>query len=335
MRALVAELQRIPSRPRASVLRSLRRELANLLARYPSEFAELTFEGADGDRIGASVALHERPRPGLVIVHGTFSTRRFDYVRQIAIRAHRDWGFNVAAIDLRGFGPRAPAGLVNTGGWKEAADVIAAAGLLRARGATSVGALGISLGGSATLNAGCADGAQRALDGGVAAVSPAAEVRSAAALISRRVDPRHPSYPIAAAVARLRGGGGARWPSGVETLDRYLELVAARRYEIAPEELYTRASPVARIANARVPTLILHPEGDPVVKVENARMLAQASGGNDLVHVWLLGGAAHGALDAEDPDWAYAVYRTFFERWADYPSRGAAEMVYSADITER
>ena len=38
-------------------------------------------------------------------------------------------------------------------------------------------------------------------------------------------------------------------------------------------------------------------------------MLAEAAAGNDLVRVWILPGGGHGALDAVDRDWTYAVYR--------------------------
>ena len=47
-------------------------------------------------------------------------------MRQIAVRAYYEWGFNVAAVDLRSFGltklmSQAP----STAGWKEGEDMIA------------------------------------------------------------------------------------------------------------------------------------------------------------------------------------------------------------------
>ncbi len=80
------------------------REGAVLGYRYPAQFEDHIFEGADGERIAASIALQEAARPGLIVVHGLFTSSRFDYVRQIAVRAYYEWGFNVAAIDLRSFG---------------------------------------------------------------------------------------------------------------------------------------------------------------------------------------------------------------------------------------
>src|SRR5262249_30914551 len=41
-----------------------------------------------------------------------------------------------------------------------------------------------------------------------------------------------------------------------------------------------------------------------------------AAGGNDLVRVWIVPAGSHGLLEAADPSWAQAVYRTFFQRWA-------------------
>ena len=74
-----------------------------------------------------------RARPGLIVVHGLFSSRRFDYVRQIAVRAYYEWGFNVLALDLRSFGltnltSQAP----TTVGWKEGEDIVAAGALSEA-----------------------------------------------------------------------------------------------------------------------------------------------------------------------------------------------------------
>jgi pimeloyl-ACP methyl ester carboxylesterase len=83
-----------------------------------------------------------------------------------------------------------------------------------------------------------------------------------------------------------------------------------------------------------VPVLILHPKDDWLIPVREARKLAEAARENDLVRVWILPGGGHGAIDAVDRHWAYAVYRGFFERWARYVERddaaaGARELVYS------
>jgi pimeloyl-ACP methyl ester carboxylesterase len=352
MDALMSDLERVPSRlghTRRAELRkgfadissfilAQHREAANLGYAYPHQFVEHAFEGADGETIAATIAIHDSPRPGLVLAHGLFSSRRFDYVRQIAVRAYYEWGFNVAAVDLRSFGltnltTTAP----STVGWKEGDDLIACARYLKAQGATSVGALGISLGGGAVLGAAHPDGAAEALDGGILAISPPADPRAMAERLTlktrrRRLDPAWLSFR-AMLTSRIRE---ARWPLDIEGFRDPVERVFAPFYEVSPDELWRRAAAVNHIAQAQVPVLILHPKDDWLIPVREARRLAEAARGNDLVRIWILPAGGHGAIDAADRVWAYAVYRGFFERWARYaerddspPTAGARELVYS------
>jgi predicted alpha/beta-fold hydrolase len=345
MAALMTDLEAIPNRLHSSPWAEPRKgladmstfvltqnhDLANYGYAYPRQFHELNFEAADGVRVAASVALQDVPRPGLIVVHGLFTTRRFDYVREPAVRAFFDWGFNVAAVDLRSFGLT---GLMNeapsSGGWKEGEDLLAVARELKRLGATSVGALGISLGASSVLGASHPEGADEALDGGILAVSPPADIAHATERLSRDVPLNHPGYALnygfrAMLLSRVRG---SRWPD-VTLLSEALDQVSAAYYGLDVEEIHIRSSAVNHIAGARVPVLILHPEDDHVIPVSHAEMLAEASKDNDLVRVWKLPGGGHGALDAIDRDWTYAVYRKFFERWAAYPDRDPGEVVYS------
>jgi predicted alpha/beta-fold hydrolase len=272
------------------------------------------------------------PRPGLIVVHGLFTTKRFDYVRQPAVEAFFDWGFNVAAVDLRSFGLT---GLMNeapsSGGWKEGEDLLAVARALKQMGATSVGALGISLGASSVLGASHPEGAEEALDGGILAVSPPADIAAATERLSRQVPMNHPAYPLnygfrAMLTSRVRG---SRWPD-VSRLSDALDQLSAAYYGLDVSDLQLRSSAVNHIAGARVPVLVLHPVDDMVIPVSHAEMLAKAAAGNDLVRVWTLPGGGHGALDAIDRDWTYSVYRRYFERWAAYADRDPDEVVYSA-----
>jgi dipeptidyl aminopeptidase/acylaminoacyl peptidase len=118
---------------------------------------------------------------------------------------------------------------------------------------------------------------------------------------------------------------------------RAMEVVSAPYYKLDAEEIWTRARGVDHIPDARVPLLILHPDDDHIIKADQARMLAEAARDNDLVRVWTLPAGSHGLLEAADPRWTHAVYRTFFERWATYaertvgrPTGEASELVYSA-----
>ncbi|MEK6277053.1 MAG: alpha/beta hydrolase [Actinomycetota bacterium] len=346
MSALMGDLEAIPSHlhstpwaePRkgladmATFVLTQHQETANVGYAYPRQFHQEVVEGADGVRIAATVALHDTPRPGLIVVHGLFTTRRFDYVRQIAVRAFYEWGFNVAAVDLRSFGLT---GLMNeapsSGGWKEGEDLIAVGRHLKGLGCTTVGALGISLGASSVLGACHPEGADEALDGGILAVSPPADVGDATERLSRKVPLKHPAHALnygfrAMLLSRVRG---SRWPDDVTRLDEALDRVSSAYYEIDTEELRRRSSAVNHIADARVPVLVLHPEDDHIIPVRHAHALAEAAADNDLVRVWVLPGGGHGALDAVDGIWTYAVYRSFFQRWAVYADRGDGKVVYS------
>jgi len=339
MRELMDRLEAIPHRldPKPSAMLrqgfadlssfvfAQQREAANIGYAYPRQFDDHVFEGADGEHIAASVAVHEVPRPGLIVVHGLFSSRRFDYVRRVAVSAYFEWGFNVAAIDLRSFGltnhtSQAP----TTTGWKEGEDILACAHYLKSLGSTTVGAIGISLGGSSVLGACHPEGAAEALDGGVLAISPPADPRAIAERLSKKVPPSHPAYLInrgnwALLTSRIREG---RW-EGVDDFLDPLEKISAPYYEVSADELWERSAAVNHIAGARVPVLVLHPVDDWLIPVSHARDLAEAAAGNELVRVWELPAGGHGGLEAIDPTWTRAVMRGFCEHWAGYADQPA------------
>ena len=319
MDALMRDLEAFPSRVHSSPWAEPRKGLADISTfvftqahdtatfgySYPQGFRELTIDSGDGVRIAASVGLQDVPRPGLIVVHGLFTTRRFDYVREPAVRAFFDWGFNVAAVDLRSFGLT---GLTNqapsSGGWKEGEDLLAVARELKRLGSTSVGALGISLGASSVLGASHPEGAEEALDGGILAISPPADVGDATERLSRDLPLNHPGYALnygfrAMLLSRARG---SRWPD-VSLLSEALDQVSAAYYGVDVEEIRQRSSAVNHIAGARVPVLVLHPIDDHMIPVRHADMLAAAAADNDLVRVWKLPGGGHGALDAIDKRW--------------------------------
>jgi predicted alpha/beta-fold hydrolase len=342
MPALVAELEAMPRdlrpRPFAELRRGLAdistfvlsqaRETSGLGYSYPAQFTDHIFEGADGERIAASIATHEPPRPGLIVAHGLFSSRRFDYVRQIAVDAYYRWGFDVAALDLRSFGlTNYTSAAPSSAGWKEGEDIVALGRYMKELGATTVGALGISLGGCSVLCASDLEGAGEALDGGILAVSPPAEPREVATRLSRQLPRTHPAYALnyafhAMLTSRVRGGD---WPVEIGTLLDPIELLSAPYYRCSADEIWDRAAPVNHVGGARVPVLVLHPADDRIIKVEEARKLAAAAEGNDLVHVWELPAGKHGILEAIDRDWTFGVYRAFFERWARYAETGEAD----------
>jgi predicted alpha/beta-fold hydrolase len=339
MDALMADLEAVPSHLHTSRTAELRKGLSDwapfVLAQhrhstgfgyaYPSQFRHVNFPGADGVPIAATLALHESERPGLIVVHGLFSTNMFDYVREIAVRAYYDWGFNVAAVDLRSFGlTEMMSDAPSTGGWKEGEDIVEAGRWLKSLGSTSVGALGISLGGSSVLNAASAEGSEEALEGGILAVCAPSDTHLAAERLSRKVGVRHPAYAMtkffqALLVAKVRTG---RWPDHIRGLVEPIDAISAPYYGVTADEIWERSSAKNSIHEARVPVLALHSTDDQVIPVEHAHMLAEAAAGNDLVRSWIVPAGQHAAFDAIDERWTYTVYRGFFERWAQYAERG-------------
>ena len=360
MDSMMEEMRAISHHLRPSPVAELRRGLADLSPfvvsqtregavvgyRYPAQFDQHIFEGADGERIAANVAIQEAERPALIVVHGLFSSSRFDYVRQIAVRAYYEWGFNVAALDLRSFGmteltTHAP----STAGWKEGEDIVALGSHMKSLGSTTCGALGISLGGSSVVNACNVPGVADALDGGILAVSPPADPLEVWRRLSEPVKATHPRYALhkafhAMLVSRVRSG---RWPQEAEAAESMvdvLDLIAEPWYEMPAEQIWANARGADRVAEAGVPLLVLHPEDDVIVKVDEARKLEAAAAANDNVRVWILPAGAHGILEAIDSTFTYNVYRGFFERWAGYaerrglPAGAKPEVVYSASGSE-
>ena len=73
--------------------------------------------------------------------------------------------------------------------------------------------------------------------------------------------------------------------------------------------IWERSSARNTISGARVPVLVLHSADDWLVPVDQAEILREAAAGNELVRVWTVAAGGHGAIDAIDERWAYAVYR--------------------------
>ena len=143
-------------------------------------------------------------------------------------------------------------------------------------GSTSVGALGISLGGSSVVNASFRAGAEDALDGGIIAVSPPADPGGLGAPLEP-VPKTHPRYPIhrvfqAAFVSRIRSG---RWPAEAEDMAKVMDVVGGPYYGISGAEIWHNARCVDHVAEAKVPLLVLHPVDDQIIKVEHAGDVAR------------------------------------------------------------
>ena len=160
---------------------------------WPSAFELVLIASSDGAPFFARVALHPGvERPGVVVVHG-FNTNGKEPVIRWAAMLYAN-GYNVIAADQRSFAAEHDAGYgppswVQTFGWKESEDVLAAGRHLAAQpGVGDVGVMGFSLGAQDTVLALALDGrqpkGQRVFSSGLAFSGPAdqnAQVYSTAA----------------------------------------------------------------------------------------------------------------------------------------------------------
>src|SRR4051794_34670004 len=131
---------------------------------WPAPFAPVLLHSGDGAPFYAQVALHPGKRPGILVVHG-FNTHGYDSVVRWAPMLYAN-GYDVVAADQRDFAfeynDANKLGYPNwlqTFGWKESQDVLAAGKYLKSRaGVTSVGIVGFSEGAQNTVLALAQDG---------------------------------------------------------------------------------------------------------------------------------------------------------------------------------
>jgi len=139
------------------------------VGRPPDGFSEVSLTTEDGVRLAAWYAPPDNGT-AIILIHGAGGSREGVRNHAAMLRAH---GYGVLALDLRGHGESS--GRTNRFGWQGTRDVRAAvAYLLEQPEVTTVGGLGLSLGGEVLLGAASevsglraivADGAtQRSLD---------------------------------------------------------------------------------------------------------------------------------------------------------------------------
>src|SRR6188474_721665 len=135
---------------------------------WPAPFAPILLHSADGAPFWAQVALHSGKHPGVVVVHG-FNTNGYDSVVRWAAMLYAN-GYNVVAADQRDFkyeyrdaNKYGWPNWLQTFGWKESEDVLAAGRFLAAQpGVDAVGVVGFSEGAQNTVLALAADAASPA-----------------------------------------------------------------------------------------------------------------------------------------------------------------------------
>lgn len=122
---------------------------------FPPPFHQILLRSADGAPFFAEVALHSGGRPGVVVVPGFNTHSKVSVVRWAAMLSAN--GYDVIAADQRDFAAEYAAGYgypghLQTFGWKESDDVVAAGRYLADQpGVRSLGVVGFSEGGQDTM----------------------------------------------------------------------------------------------------------------------------------------------------------------------------------------
>jgi predicted alpha/beta-fold hydrolase len=290
---------------------------------YPRSFRPVTFASLDGTPIAGELALHAdgKARPALIFCHGVFGSKNQDYIRSVAVKAFRDWDYNVLAIDTRGFGEsRYLSDAMVTGGWKEGEDVVSAARFLGSFSqVTTVGVSGYSMGAAASMIAAGMDGGEH-ITGGVLAWNGTSDARGMISHISRFPMPWQPffiMYPVfkGCLALKLRGWEGYSHISDFTAMF----TAACEAYCVDEAETYRKSSPASYVAGISIPTVHIHAEDDPVVPVREAELNLEAGKDNPNFQVWIVKRGGHCAFMAVDSNWYERVLREFFGAWEERP----------------
>ncbi|MDY6793848.1 MAG: alpha/beta fold hydrolase [Actinomycetota bacterium] len=301
------------------MLMATRPSTSGLLYRYPKPFQKVVPVSEDGTPIQGVMALHpdNQPRPALVMVHGLFGSKNIRFSQQVILSAYYGWGYNVMAIDLRFFGEsKKLSGAPGSGGWKEGQDILAAARHLKSLPqVTSVAVMGGSYGAASAIlaSAQCGDDC---LDGGVIAFCPYGDTARQLRFISTAPRPWEPFssiYPFFMACFKMTTAGHYK---GYGTFERFLREYSAPYYGVAPDELIELSSPALHLEKIKVPTLVVNTRDDPVIPLEQGRILAEAASDNPAVRSMILEAGGHCGVATVDRAWMSRAVRTFYDYWA-------------------
>jgi predicted alpha/beta-fold hydrolase len=271
---------------------------------WPSTFELALIHSGDGAPLFARVALHPGvTRPGVVVVHG-FNTNGKESVIRWAAMLYAN-GYNVIAADQRSFAAEHDAGYgppswLQTFGWKESEDVLAAGRYLAAqRGVADVGVVGFSLGAQDAVLALALDGREppgrRVFASGLAFSGPADQNTQ---IYSTAEPPfcQTPfcTYPATQALVLL-----VVPPYSTSDPCRVLSNAAAV-YGTEPYSILARESAYHSQTDVRVPLLTVYAADDTLVQPFHATMMAGYQTGNPLQRT----------LQVEAGNHAY-----FYDRW--------------------
>lgn len=271
---------------------------------WPSAFELRVIHSSDGAPLFARVALHPGvTRPGVVVVHG-FNTNGKESVIRWAAMLYAN-GYNVIAADQRSFAAEHDAGYgpptwVQTFGWKESEDVLAAGRYLAAQpGVGDVGVIGFSLGAQDTVLALALDGrrptGQRVFSSGLAFSGPADQNTQVYATAEPPFcQTPFCTYPATQALVLLV-------VPPYSTSDPCKVLAnAGSVYGTDGYSILARESAYHEQTRVRVPLLTVYAADDALVQPFHATMMAGYQAGNPLQLT----------LEVESGNHAY-----FYDRW--------------------
>jgi dienelactone hydrolase len=251
---------------------------------WPAAFTQILLHSDDGAPLLGMLALHPGSHPGVVVVHG-FNTHGYaSVVRWAAMLYAR--GYDVLAADQRDFAFESQAGYgypswLQTFGWKESQDVLAAGRALAAQpGAAEVGVVGFSEGAQNTVLA-LAHDAKHVFSAGLTFSGPADQNTQIAQ------DPAATDALVALVTPHETTACGAL-------------ADAAAYYGTTGFAILAQEAALHAQTQVRVPLLNVYAADDSLVPAFEARMMAAYEAGNPL----------QATIELQRGEHAY-----FFDRW--------------------
>jgi dienelactone hydrolase len=247
---------------------------------WPSSFHQVLFHSADGAPLLGELALLPGSHPGIVVVHG-FNTHGYQSVIRWAAMLAAN-GYDVLAADQRDYAFEYQAGYgypnwLQTFGWKESQDVLAAGQYLSQQsGVSTVGVVGFSEGAQNTVLALSQD-TGHVFKAGITFSGPADQDTQ---IYSTAAPPGCSTplctYPATDALIQV-----------VVPPDTYNDPCAVLRdagsyYGVTPYSILAHESAMHAQTSVTVPLLNFYSADDSLVNPEHAALMAAYESGNPL-----------------------------------------------------
>ncbi|GAC1399297.1 MAG: hypothetical protein NVSMB52_12840 [Chloroflexota bacterium] len=265
---------------------------------WPSSFKQVVLHSADGAPFFGEIAMHPGIHPGIVVVHGFNTHGMLSVIRWAAMLAAN--GYNVLAADQRDFSYEFSAGygypkFVQSFGWKESQDVLAAGKYLRAqRGVGAMGIVGFSEGAQNTVLT-LAQDTRRIFSAGLTFSAPAdqdTQVYSTA--VPQNCQTPSCTYPATDALLALVV------PPYTYSDPCAVLSDAAKAYKVTPYSILTHESAMHAQSRVHVPLLNFYAADDSLVAPFNAQFMAAFESGNPMQRT----------IEIQHGEHAY-----YFDRW--------------------